>query len=451
MISARFSRAALSRSPSAAPPFELRAHGAFPYSPIAAVFPNALEPTVTISRLPYSASFIVVCVLVAGCKPKTKEIPDATPAPVDIEGTPVSDAECKAFARRMEQAASKKNRALLEKLISLQEIALRCIGDLSMTGNQRQSVIQGTMAGMQKEGLAAQLVAGIERGGSLSLLRVHEVNGRPRALLRLLGSDAGVSYLDLVLSRSPEGRISVEDIYIFTSGEMLTQSMRRILLPAVAKLNKASVANLPDTDRTFLDNMPKFLAMGEAIQAGNKAEAVKIYKALPVEFREQKVIVFLYLSAADGDDVEYVAALELYRKLFPADPALDLLSIDYFRLKKQYDDALGSIDKIEQAIGGDPYLHVMRANLLIEANRYIEARASAEKAIEQEPTLSAAYWSRIIVSVKEKNHLDTLLWLKKLVGKTSEEVADLTKVVEYSEFVKSPQHAEWLKWYAGKK
>ena len=141
----------------------------------------------------------------------------------------------------------------------------------------------------------------------------------------------------------------------------------------------------------------------------------------------------------------------MYRKLFPADAAVDFLSIDYLILKKQYDDALRCIDKTDQAVGGDPYLHVMRANTLIGAKRYKEACAAAEKAIEQEPTLSAAYWSRIIVAVNEKNHVETLVWLKKLVEKTAEEVADLTKVNEYAEFVKSPQHAEWLKWYAGKK
>jgi len=403
------------------------------------------------SRLPYAASVIVICVLVGGCKPKPTEVPAATPAPAVVNGTPATEDECKEFARKMELAVVQRNRASLDQLFALEDLVIRCLSDLSMTGSQRQSIVQGVKEQARKSTLAAQILADVERGGSFKLLRVREVDGRFRALFRLIGSDSGVTYHDFILARSPDGRVISEDIHLFTNGELISQSLRRILLPAVAELNKGSVANLRGADRTFLDNMPKFLAMGEAIQAGNKPEAVKIYKALPVEFREQKVMVFLYLSAAEGDDIETTNAFELYRKLFPADPALDLLSIDYFRLKKQYENALRGIDKTEMAVGGDPYLHVMRANVLIEANRYKEALAALDKAIEQEPTLSAAYWSRILVSVKEKNHVDTLVWLKKLVEKTTEEVADLATVVEYADFVKSPQHAEWLKWNARKK
>jgi hypothetical protein len=65
--------------------------------------------------------------------------------------------------------------------------------------------------------------------------------------------------------------------------------------------------------------------------------------------------------------------------------------------------------------------------------------------------LADAYWARITVALKEKDHADTLAWLKKIVEKCAMEFEDLMKLDDYAEFVKSPQYAEWLKWYRGRK
>jgi len=406
---------------------------------------------VTISRLLYVTILVGMCALLAGCKPKPTQVPAATPAPAVIEGTPATEDECKEYGRKLEQAVNSKNQASVEMLISLEELAARCLSDLSMTGSQRQSIVQGVRAGVRKNALAAQLVSEVEQGGSFKLLRVHEVDGRARVMFRLIGTETGVKHFDFLLTRPQQGAITVEDIYVFTAGEMLTQTLRRILLPAVAELNQGSVEKLRGADRTFLNNMPKFQAMAEAIRADNKPEAIKIYNALPEEFRNQKVIVLLYMTAANGNDAEYSTSVELYRRLFPADAAVDFLSMEYFLLKKEYTEALRCIENYDKAIGGDPYMHVWRANVFLEAKRFKEARAASEKAIEQEPTLADAYWSRINLSLSEKNHVETLAWLKKLIEKTNEEVANLSTVAEYADFVKSPQHAEWVKSYATKK
>lgn len=405
----------------------------------------------TKSRLPSVASTIVICILVAGCKPKASPIPEATLAPAVVEGTQATEDECLDFVKKIEQAVRTKNRAGLERLIPMEALAIRGLNDLSLTGEERQSIMQGMRAGLAKKAVSTQIIENVKEGGSYTLLRLHKVDGRPRAMFRLIGSDSGVTYHDILLMRTRDGITVAEDVHLSSTGEMLSKTLRWIVLPAVVELSRNSVANVRGDERTLIKNAPRFLALVTAIESGNKAEAVKIYNSLPPEFREMKTIQLLYLQAIDAEDAEYVRVLEMYRKAFPGDSAADMLSIEHFNQKKRFDEALGCIDRTEKAVGADPYLHVLRANTLNAARRYPESRAAAEKAIEQEPTLAAAYWSRIIVSLGEKNHQDTLAWLMKLIEKTSEEVADLTKVVEYAEFVKSPQHAEWLKWYAAKK
>ena len=75
------------------------------------------------------------------------------------------------------------------------------------------------------------------------------------------------------------------------------------------------------------------------------------------------------------------------------------LSIGYFLSNKQYDEAPCCIRPT--ALGGDPYLHVIRANTLLEAKS--TDGSAADKAIEQEPDLPEAH-GRIAAAAGEKNY-----------------------------------------------
>jgi tetratricopeptide (TPR) repeat protein len=159
----------------------------------------------------------------------------------------------------------------------------------------------------------------------------------------------------------------------------------------------------------------------------------------------------MYLMATMnlGADAEadYLAGLETFRQLYPNDPAIDFISIDYFLLKKRYDEVHKSIDRLDKAVGGDPYLNVLRGSTSMEAGQFEEASRAMEKAIKDEPDMSKAYWARIGLSLQEKKHDDTLKWLQAIVEKCQVAITNLNEVPEYAEFVKSPQHGEWQKWY----
>jgi tetratricopeptide (TPR) repeat protein len=152
----------------------------------------------------------------------------------------------------------------------------------------------------------------------------------------------------------------------------------------------------------------------------------------------------------DGE-ADYLAALETFRKLYPNDPAIDLHSIDYYLLKKRYDEAHKAIDRLNEAVGGDPYLGVLHGHVWMEAGQFEKARRAIERGIKEEPHLTNGYWSRITLSLREKKHADTLHWLKMIVEKCQVEIQDLAAVPDYADFVKSPQHGEWQKWYAGRR
>ena len=249
-----------------------------------------------------------------------------------------------------------------------------------------------------------------------------------------------------------DGRLVAEDIHLACNGELASETLRRPQLKCAAEQGQGPPGHPPSASRIWVPHIPKLNAMLKACIDRKYSAAVAIYRSLPAEIRTDKSIFLRYLWAAEAvGDTEFLLALDGFRRQFPNDPALEFQNIDYFRLMRNFDEALRSIDKAEKSIGGDPYLNALRAKLMVKAWRFKEARAAADKAIEQEPGLTHGYWGRIDVALAEANHADTLLYLKKLVENTGHVVSDLRKHQEYQVFVKSPEYREWVGWNAARK
>lgn len=357
-----------------------------------------------------------------GCNSKPAPVAPASPL-VPREDEPVSEEECRKFAARLEQAVRENDREELEELLRLDGDAILTISIPLADDRQPQYAL---------EWLADQVVQAVKDGGRYKLLRIRNVNGHPKALFRLTRTDGQFAYHEFRLHPSFDGTTSLRELYLFAFGEdfgLHEMNMEFSIVP-------------------FPEEAPKVRAM---LRAKNPSEAASAYKSLPANLRDNRAVAILHLQKVAGDEAEFVNSFENFRRLFRKDPALDFWSIAYWRLKKDYDAALKAVDKLDSILGGDPYLHVQRSGILVEAGRVQEAKAAAEKAVSEEPSLPSGYRARVGIALKEKNYSEGLLWLKKMVENTDDEVPDLTKAPEYAEFRKSPEFMEWLKWHEGKK
>jgi tetratricopeptide (TPR) repeat protein len=369
-------------------------------------------------------------------------------------GPPPNEDETREFARNLEQAVRNRDANAIEAALRTRDLVMRSISDFGLSEKEMESAMRGVDKSLQQNSLAAEILHQMEDGSSFKLLRVHNVDGRNRALCRLWGSN-GVNYFDFVVARHPDGVIAMEDVYIFLSAEMMSQTMRRIVIPLFSQLRELKDKNkLSDADRAYLDNIGVIREFAQAAKAGNAALATAKYRQLPANLQENKSVLLLYIQAfvaSDETNEEYVRQLERFRRLFPNDGCVDFLSIDYYALKKDYAAAIKACERVEQSVGGDAHMKAMRANCHVEANNFAEAAKLITEALKDEPDLDTAHWSRITLSLREKKHAETLDWLKKIVTNCKVEIDDLTLVAEYADFVKSPQHREWVKWYAAKK
>jgi tetratricopeptide (TPR) repeat protein len=312
--------------------------------------------------------------------------------------------------------------------------------------------MKGAANVLARRSFGQNILAATKDGGSYKLLRIHIVAGRPHVQFRLLSAAGELNYHEYDLTRFPDGKVAAQDVFIYMLGEPLSESVFQLVVPAMNS-GKGTLGT-PKFDPQQLGAMNTLTSMSQAIQAGDFAKAVAEYGKFPKKWQEEKRVLVLYMQATAGlgagGEPNYLAAMERFRKLYPNDACVDFISIDYFFLKKQYDDARKAVDHLDKVVGGDPYLDVVRGNCWMEAGRFDEARAALENAANAEPELANACWARIALSLREKKHIDTLAWLKRVVEQCHEQVLDLATLPEYANFVRSPEHALWLTWYGNR-
>jgi tetratricopeptide (TPR) repeat protein len=385
-----------------------------------------------------------------GCNRKTITEKQAGDPTVQVHfGAPVTEEEAASFAEAVNKAVASRDARAFDDLFDWDALLDRATEGIDVPAKIRASVLTTFRA---NRGLGKTVTDLCSQGASYTLLRTRIEGNQGRAMFRLLQAGGAVHYHDLLLARRPSGRIQCVDMQAFVTGELFSATMRRLIIPAVVQENRSSLDKIRGSENEFYKHMSDIQRMSKARKDGQPAQALAIYKQLPQSVREDKNVLLLRLQAAQesGDDEEYLRAMEDFRAGFPDDACLDLISIDYYLLKKQYADSLAGIDKVDKAVGGDPYLNVLRANLYLESGKFAAAREAASKAIQDEPTLLDGYWCLVTISLREKKFDDTLNLLRMIATKFHVEFQDLTKVPEYAEFVKSPQYKEWLKPAQGK-
>jgi Flp pilus assembly protein TadD len=120
--------------------------------------------------------------------------------------------------------------------------------------------------------------------------------------------------------------------------------------------------------------------------------ALATYAALPEVLKKDKnVLTFRVQAASMLDDAEYLAATEDFRRAFPHDASVQVMSIDYFYMKKMFKEALQAVTALEKSSGRDAHLNTLRAGLYAEMEDVEAGRKEVAAALELEPDLGEAF------------------------------------------------------------
>jgi hypothetical protein len=392
-----------------------------------------------------SVPLLLAASLCISCRKEAESRVETPPPIIEAKSLVLPGNDARQFGMRFEKAFRERDEKTIVDCFRMRDMFKRILKDLGVEGAEAE------LEPFYKKSDLDRIFSREFGKISCKFLRVRQVEGQHRALIRFVGEESGLTYREFTVARYPDGSIASDDIFQFETAELLSQTLRR-LLEAVAP--DKSKNGKPGADRDDSVQIALLIAMTAAVKRRDGAAVIEKYNQLSEAIQKNKSVLFLYvkgLSWADGQKTAFLKALEQFRTLFPDDPCLDLLLMAYHREKGEYAEALEPIERLDQSIGGDPYLRVVRAECHIGLKEFYRARAETSAAIDAEPDLSYAYWTAIQPSLIEKKHHETLGWLKKVVDKCGVEIPDLADVEEYQYFVKSPQHQEWTDWYGKRK
>ena len=357
-----------------------------------------------------------------------------------------NQAEVVKVAKQFEVAINKGDAASAQDTLDLDAMLDRVTAGVSAPADFADGFRRGARRSFS-------LITGIAKnakGGRYRFLRVRQINGQTRALFRLLGAGGGVNYHDWIVGTDARGQVRFQDVYIAVTGEDMSQTLRRLYIIGAVQSHPTMFDKLTGADKQYAANISTVLQINRDVQAGNYSAALTSYQSLPQDLRENKSMMVVRLAAASKlksqRPKDYNAAMSDFRRLFPHDPCLDLVCLDQLVEAGEYADARRSIDRIEAFTGQDAHLDTIRANMYrLQGGSANLSAAQKEfnKAIAAEPTLHEPYWGLVKISLQEKDFDRTVELLNRIQRELHVRIADLEKLPDYTEFVKSDAYRKW--------
>jgi tetratricopeptide (TPR) repeat protein len=370
-------------------------------------------------------------------------ISNATP-PTATPSLP-SQSESLQLVEQFARGMASGDLATVDQLIDWDAVVQTATVGVEATDRFRDSFQLGLKQSLMGEhGFVRKTRRSLENGGTIRLLRTRQLEGQSRALLRVWPARGSLVYDELLLARRADGAVRVIDIYIFGSGELISESLHRSYLQAVAGQGRTLLGKSTAKDDALVQHLPTVAAMTDNFRQQKFAEALAAYRKLPESLQRDKNLLLLRVSAAQklGAD-EYSAAVDAFHAAFPRDPALDIVLVDYYLKNQMTTEGLACVDRIDRAVGGDPGLAYTRAQFYLAAKQLDAARAQANQALAAEPRQTCISWTLTVISAEQQDFAETVRLLRSLREKLQVPIPDLTKIASFNGFVQSPEYAQW--------
>ena len=242
-------------------------------------------------------------------------------------------------------------------------------------------------------GFIVRLMEAVKEGGTYTLLRIHDVGDQRRALFRLIGAESGFNYHDLIYEEPFADVIVFIDWYDFSTGELYSDYLRRSYLATVSEADPSLLEGLRGWEGTYAKHIDDFLLLGQSARDQPQV-TLDAFNGLADELKREKKILIYRLVAATrlGDREEYEKALQDLGKFYPDDPSVDMMLINYHVARDEYDEAIEAINRLEKAVGGDPYLDVVRYDVYRDSGDQRKARKYGAAAVKKGSSGLSVLW-----------------------------------------------------------
>jgi tetratricopeptide (TPR) repeat protein len=275
------------------------------------------------------------------------------------------------------------------------DIVFAKVADFTETpAAKRQSFINTAKQGYFTNTVASNLTAQVKAGGNFVFLRYSQRGNVYTAIFRLIRADTAFAYYEFALpAQESKTALLASDVYLYSNSQWLSQISADLMLQIGAVESPSLLNKLFRSSGLGSNDSKKLSRLIASAKAQNWQEVIATYNELPKEMKQSKVCLMFRFNAATNlqDPNEITSVINDLRKFCPNDPGIEILSLDYYTIRKEYGKAMSALDSLDRSVGGDAYIDVLRANIFLQANDLDQAIAVGRKAIEQEPTLVTAH------------------------------------------------------------
>lgn len=331
-------------------------------------------------------------------------------------------------------------------IVNFDAIVETAVEDIPLPEYDKRSLKLGLIQGAKSEFVTAYTSL-LDLCDLIQYVSYTELEGYYSILVRFSG-EAGLNYIEFVLGKDEEGNISIIDYYPFMLGEYVTTTINRTVKITYSEdsVFEKLLSGLSNKEKEFTTNLPKLTKIRNLTINGLYEEAKMEYDALPLSVQNNKLFILTILTAAQvlGDEI-YLSLIDKFEEFYPNDPSIPLITLDSYLLRGNIEEAQRQIDNLDEAIGGDNFLNIMRGNIAMIGEDSASARSYFNLAIENDVYSEDAYWGLINLDVVNKDYGSTIKYLNRLVYLYGYYfTSDDFNSEPFLEFKESEEFKEWI-------
>lgn len=391
---------------------------------------------------------VVLAMLVTACAPQSQNFQpdDKTRQTSDSANKDQSDVAV--FNRNIEKRINAGDTSVIFDRLDVAKITKDANNELSiMFGRPLLNEQRTARLATRIEGSVKSIV---KAGGRWDFVRVMQSsdNGQSHdCLIRLTTHDSGLSYLKLTLQKTGED-YSISDIYRYNIGMSLTETIVHLYnyTKTIDRIVKYQIfENKDDYEKRFKEIWTAVKQFNSAYLNNDYDKVLHHYNGFPAELKGDTLFLVSLIELAGAiDNNKYKEALGLLRKYYNGQ-SMRVYFIDYYFLNGQYGAAKAEIDNLEQRVGPESGLDVLRASMAVYEKDYDGAMAYAKQALQKDADNKSAYDLLYDVFLDLERYGDVVLILdimEKKFGYNYDRTL-FEKDPDYAGFVKSPAYQAW--------
>jgi len=353
-----------------------------------------------------------------------------------------AQADAGATGNAIAAALNRRDTEAVLRMLDVDAIVRLVVKDLGLNAADRETLRKGFPKAL-RDNVTIGMGTLEANQGTARFLRSGVRDGKTYALLRYDLGDQGIDYVEYYVGPSRQ----VEDWYIHSMATHYSTSAR-LGLATVLKTDSMAFALFGGRFTTQADVKP-FNELKRHLQAQDFAAAFRVLEDFPESFRKTRQWAVMRVTCGGRiDDATHRAALRHLARNFGAAADLQFMLIDHYTFEQQLDRALGAVDALERAIGGeDAAIANLRGNLLISMKRFGDAGTACRRGMALEPDHKPAYWCLVAVGIGAKSGKIAVEGLRAYERAFNVEFdpVKLGAQEEYREISRTPEFAAWAK------